>query len=460
MKRLILDISTLARWTGPPVGMIRAESELYRAASAMGLPMEPAFFDPSRAAFRRLNPAYAAKVLGWHGTIDCYGIDYVLRRQGWRRSLPSRLAIVQWLERRRLTSGSPLIQRAADLLQRAVLMVRRHTFPFQTGDGMRVAFVPHDLALAESFNPGPEDTILSASSDWQWKDPAAIAALKHRTGCRIAVVCYDIIPITHPCFFPPDDAATFRRYWDAMFSIADTVIVNAGPIRDDIVRYRNAAGAPVPSIAVVPLGCQPSTLAGRVASLPSGLQTDRFVLFVSTIEPRKNHALLLDVWTRLLARDLVRKAGFRLVFVGRPGWMTDDVLDRIGHMGDSVLHLRNAGDDVLWALCAGAAFCVYPSIYEGFGLPVVEAFALGKAVIASNGGALKDVAGAVVETLDPTDIDAWEAAMAAMMRDPSARRACEARVRERYRPVSWHDAAAAMLAESGFNGRDSLDPPR
>jgi glycosyltransferase involved in cell wall biosynthesis len=431
--------------------MIRVESELYRAAAALGVRAEPVFFDPASKAFRSLNATLADKLLGWHAAIDTYGIDYTLERSGWRRLVPSRLAIVRSLERRRLTTGFPLTARLADCLQRATLAVRPHAFPFVGADRRRIELLPADLALAEPVAIGPDDVILSASSDWGAKDPAELAALKQRTGCRIVAICYDIIPMTHPEFFAPRDVATFRRFWDAMFSVADTVIVNAEPIRDDIVRYRQAAGVSVPAIQVVPLGCQPAVPAVRRAELPAALRADRFALFVSTIEPRKNHALLLDAWDGLLARGVPQAAGFKLVFVGRTGWMTDQVMRRIQTIGDSVVHIRHADDGVLRALYAAAAFCLYPSFYEGFGLPVVEAFAFGKAVIASNGGALREVAGSVCETLDSTDTAAWEAAIEALIEDPALRRAEEARVRERFHPVSWRECAVGMLRAAGFS---------
>ncbi len=444
--RLLLDVSTLARWTGPPTGMIRVESELHIAASALGIDAEAVFFDPSIQAFRSLNAAVAERLVGWHGAVDTYGMDYTLTRSGWRRFVPSRLAIVRYLERRRLRSAKPWVAWCADAVQRAILAVRANRFPLCGADGLRIDLFPPDLALGDLVTIGPGDRILIPSSDWGRKNPQSLAAIKQRTGCRIAVVCYDIIPITHPAFFPPDDVATFRRYWTGMFGVADTVIVNACAIRDDIKRHCQAIGISVPSIRVVPLGCQPnvSPASARIG-LPAGLRAGGFALFVSMIEPRKNHALLLDVWERLLTRGIPQKTQFRLVFVGRPGWMTDDVMRRIPAIGDSVVHLSAVDDANLHALYAAAAFCLYPSIYEGYGLPVVEAFAFGKPVIASNGGALREVAGPVCETCDPTDTAAWEAAIEALIVDPTRRAEAADQVKKRFRPVTWLDSATAML---------------
>jgi glycosyltransferase involved in cell wall biosynthesis len=449
VRRLILDISTLVRWTGPPVGMIRVESELCRAARQQHYPVEFAFYDPRGKVFRSLNPGWREALTGWHAAIDTYGLDYMIPRTGWRRLLPSRLAILRRLERWRLLSRSPVPARVADLLQRATLSLKAHDFPFADADGNRISLIPIDLALGPAILPQPGDVILAASSDWSRKDPAALDALKRRTGCQIAVVCYDIIPIIRPEFFPPHDAATFRRYWDQVFTVADTVIVNSRAIHDDIVEYRRKTGATLPAIAIVPLGSEPAGALLVDKPLPRGLEPDRFALFVSTIEPRKNHRLLLDVWDSLRTQNIPQPHNFKLVFVGRPGWMVEDVLQRLKGpetLAAGIIHLRAADDPLLRVLYKAAAFCLYPSVYEGFGLPVVEAFALGKAVIASHGGALREVVAGLGPVLDPNDKSAWVAAIGAWIENPALRKAAEARVRAEFRPLRWPETARLMLA--------------
>jgi glycosyltransferase involved in cell wall biosynthesis len=279
--------------------------------------------------------------------------------------------------------------------------------------------------------------------------------LKRDSGARIAAVCYDLIPITHPQFYRSSDVAAFRQYWDGMLSVLDTVIVNAPAIRDDVIAHARKIGVPAPAVAVVPLGSEFSETTGPLdAPLPDGLEQDRYALFVSTIEPRKNHNMLLDIWERLLARGIPQQHRFKLVFVGRSGWMTGDVIRRLGApaaFDGTVVHLRRVEDELLRALYANAAFCLYPSVYEGYGLPVVEAFALGKAVISSNGGALRDVAEGLCPKLDPGDTSGWEATIADWITNPSLRRAAEERIKREFRPITWSETAQRFLSAAGFN---------
>ena len=134
--------------------------------------------------------------------------------------------------------------------------------------------------------------------------------------------------------------------------------------------------------------------AKAATKLPAALDPGQFVLLVSTIEPRKGHRLVYRVWLRLIAQGVPQATGFKLVFAGRPGWMVDNLLANIRsdtQTAGQILMIHDADDDMLAALYDGAAFCVYPSLYEGYGLPVIEAFSHGKAVLSSNGGALSEL---------------------------------------------------------------------
>lgn len=440
--RLILDVSTLARWTGPPVGIVRVEHALAHHAPRWRPDTALAFQDPDSGIFRELDPRWAQLLTGWDGLIETFSRTASPRRS----ALPSRYPIVMGLERVRLLSPRPFVRRVAAGAQRLVLAARPHAFPLKTLSGSRVANVPLDDALGDPLPLGPEDVVLSAGSDWLHKDVQAIAAMKRRYDVRYVVLCYDLIPLSHPEFFLANDVLRFRDYWQAMWQIADLVVFNARQIEADAGRVFTAAGLPPPATAVAPLGFDPPERAA--AALPAGLEPGRYALFVSTIEPRKGHALLLRVWRRLLARGVPQAHGFRLVFVGRAGWMVDAVLRQLespGAFGGTVRHLEGIDDATLDALYRSAAFCLYPSLYEGFGLPVIEAFSRGKAVLASTGGALPETVGGLSPCLDPTDDAAWETALADWIEHPAHRAPYEAAIRDGFRHTPWDAAATTIL---------------
>ena len=449
--RLILDVTSLLRWTGPPVGIARVEHAL--ATAAMRRPDAVlAFYDASQNAYRALNPAWQEVLIGWAGALDVHfrqppgpGLRGRLRAM-----VPGRQPVVAALERVRLTTRRPAVAGLADLAQRAVLAPRRHQFVLYDARGTRLANVPVALAIGEDLLPGPHDTVLAAGSGWMDTGVTTRAALQRRRGFRAATLCYDLIPVTHPHVFQPEIARQFREYWRGILPTTFRVVVNAACIARDLRDFCQTEGLAVPGIAQCPLGYDPATPQSRPAALPGGLRAGRYALFVSTIEPRKGHAMLLRIWRRLLARGLPQRAGFRLVFVGRPGWMVDDVLQALAGpapLQGTVLHLTRTGEEELNALYRQAAFCLYPSLYEGFGLPVIEAFARGKAVLASSGGALAETVGALSPTLDPLDEAAWERAVAAWIEQPDTVRPVEARIRAGFAHPAWPEAAARILDE-------------
>lgn len=424
---LVLDVSSLVRWTGPPVGITRVEHALARAARERpGTVL--AVWDKQAQVFRFLNPTWTDALLGWQAALDV---------QDPRQSPFSRHRLFAALERIRLRH--PGLGKLAERAQDALLALRPHGHRLRDASGNRIAYLPPDMALAGRITLGPADTVLSAGSDWFHLDAASLAAAKARHGFRYACLCYDLIPITHPHFYRPEDVALVTRHWRATLPVADRVIVNSRAIAADVAAFCQAEAIATPDLAILPLGYDVPPVV--TAALPGPLRPGRYTLFVSTIEPRKGHAMLLRVWRRLLGSGLPQREDFRLVFVGRPGWMVEDVLADLAGGVERVHHLQGIDDAALTRLYADAAFVVYPSHYEGFGLPVIEAFARGKPVLAATGGALPETVGAAYPCLDPGDETAWEAALAAwIVGPPSAISAAP--------PVDWPTAAHAILARA------------
>lgn len=436
------------RWIGPPVGISRAEHAL--AQATLEYPGSTlCVWDPLRSHFKTLNSKFAPLLTGWRGKIDTFHFDRASSppRHGIRQFVPSlRHFPVMALERIRISTSSRVIARIADRLQRIILAPGHHGFALDDDQGQRLTTVPYDLAVGEDLTLGPDDTVLLIGNDWYNKDPRALGYLKDQSGFRLAVICYDLIPLLFPQFFTSSDVELLRKYWSQMMEIADLFIFSSRCAEADAHRIASEFGARIKASAVTPLGFDPPPL-HQLSALPEGLTPQRYALFVSTVEPRKGHALLLRVWRRLLTRNIPQKRNFRLVFVGRPGWLVDDLLEEIraASADGSVVWFRNIHDQQLDGLYRGAAFCLHPSRYEGFGLPILEGFARGKAVIASTGGALPEIVGTLSPCLDPLDEKAWEQMLAAWIETPDSYSGYEARIRTEFSHVSWPQAANRIL---------------
>lgn len=441
--RLVLDITSLAQWAGSPVGIVRVQHELAQYARRSSRPLTLCVYDKGQGQFRQLRPEWQAIVAGFDGAVL---LTESVLRGGWRRWIPGRQRLVLALEQHRLTTRRQWAARFCDVAQRALLTVKAHQFPLYNQQGRRLPMLTPTLALSEAIEFNSTDTLLMAGTDWYHQDAARLGVLKRQHGFRLAAMCYDILPITHPAWFPAEDAAIFRRYWEKILPLADSVIVNSQAVARDVRDFCRAQTIPLPSLRLVKLGCAPP-VAALPQTLPARLRAGHYALFVSTVEPRKGHAMLLAVWRRLAATGVLAARDFRLVLVGRQGWQVEQAMQEIVALSDTgqVLHLAKADDAMRETLMAAAAFCVYPSLSEGFGLPVVEAFARGKAVLCSSGGSLPEVAGDLAPCLDPQDAAVWEEWLRRWIEQPETVCAWEEKIRQGFRLRAWEQAASDII---------------
>ncbi|GAB4389158.1 MAG: glycosyltransferase family 1 protein [Thermodesulfovibrionales bacterium] len=168
----------------------------------------------------------------------------------------------------------------------------------------------------------------------------------------------------------------------------------------------------------------------------------KYFLTVSTVEPRKNLVTLLRAFSRLGA------GGVQLVVAGASGWKTSGLsreYERLGLTEDRVKFLGFVPQEDMNRLYSGAALFLFPSIYEGFGMPPLEAMASGTPVIASNSSSLPEVVGDAGVLLDPMDEDAWAEAMAGALARPEGMEATREAALRRARSFSWEKAARETL---------------
>ena len=255
-----------------------------------------------------------------------------------------------------------------------------------------------------------------------------------RTGdVRPIYLVHDLIPITHPQFCRAGEAEKHRERMRTVLTTATGVIGNSQVTLDELRAFGRAETLPEPPTLVAPLGVDPLPAPQAIG------QSERptFVI-VGTIEARKNHLLLLEIWSRLV--DRFGSAAPRLIIIGQRGWEADEVfrlLDSSEKLRGHVVELGTCSDEELTGHLASARALLFPSKAEGYGLPLAEALGMGVPVIASDLPAFRELAGGIPTYLDPEDSNAWEAAIIAYASADSAAREAQLDRLKSYRLPDW-----------------------
>jgi len=309
-----------------------------------------------------------------------------------------------------------------------------------------------DLPAGVTFAEG--DWLINLGSSWNAPYEAASLAYVQAAGAKFAVLVYDMIPELFPEWTPAPTLAEFRRWLRETLPRADLLFSISENTSADIAHCLAEAGKFIPPIEKLPIGARGEVPAHAPPQLP-------FVLLVSTFEVRKNHALMFRVWQKLLARHGAAQIP-DLVFAGKTGWLTTDFLAQLenaGWLGGKIRFIESPSDAELAHLYRQCAFTVYPSFYEGWGLPVSESLGYGKTVAASNRASIPEAGGDFCVYFDPENIQEATRVIEDLIRRPARLAALERHIAQNYHPPSWGDAADVLLRALARHGERAGRPP-
>ena len=315
---------------------------------------------------------------------------------------------------------------------------------------MRAAVVAGAVAGVDvaSF-AAPGDVFVSIGATWVMAGHAEAVAQVRSRGVKVVRMIYDLIPTIKPQWLEPSHTKAITSWVRGVLRESDTVLTISDFSRQEIERYCAECRFDLPSIKVVRLGdvmCEDPSGA-KSAPLPRFAPPRPFFVCVSTLDVRKNHRLLYDAWTQLAGQRGAECPD--LVCIGTPHLYVADLLreirqDRTVNRQIHVLHgIEDCELDWYYKNCQAT---IYPSKYEGWGLPVAESLGHGRMCLASNATSIPEISRDLPEYFDPNDVHGLVALVERVLDDPAWVRDREAMIRETFRPTAWHETAAQVLA--------------
>ena len=308
------------------------------------------------------------------------------------------------------------------------------------------------LALRDLALPG--DSLVVLGSPWSHRDYAdTVRWARDTMRMRFALLIHDLIPLRRPEWCDRAVIVAFTNWHRAVLPLADAVFSNSLATAADLTAWMGENRIPLAQpVRPLPIGTG-LPLPGTTLAATDGAASERslpasgtYALFVSTIEARKNHVLLFRVWRRLLT-ELPPDRVPTLVFAGRVGWLVRDLMQQLDNahwLGGKIRFVRDPTDAELAALYEGCRFTLFPSLYEGWGLPVSESLALGCPCLSSNRTSLPEAGGDLARYFDPENADDAYRAIHDVITDDAGLQAWRARVAREFRPVPWASSAAAL----------------
>lgn len=297
---------------------------------------------------------------------------------------------------------------------------------------------------------------------------------KRRFGIRYVPMVHDCIPLLFPEFCNPNLVSDFVNWISQMLVEADLILCNSENTKKDLEAFAVQLELTPPPVAVIRLdgeyGGNEELEEKDDAAIEQfrlhNLDATDYVLFVSTIEPRKNHMLALSTWSSML-KQASPHAVPKLVCVGSAGWMNDAFHERLKRdtsLAESVIVFTNVSDQFLTLLYRNCMFTLFPSLYEGWGLPISEALAHGKVPLVSNVSSHPEAGGDFAVYFDLASESDFRAKLSKLIDDEPARRALEQRISEGRPLRPWREIGEELfrnVAPLGLGSEEKRDnaPP-
>ena len=289
------------------------------------------------------------------------------------------------------------------------------------------------------------DCVFVPGSFWLGRYAPHLAAQANAVGVPVTVFVHDVLLLSYPNWLPRRHSEQFRRACDVFLPACAAIICNSSYTRDELRRL--VPGASHLPVYKCRLGDRSFGQTSQgIPDLVCEMLSRKYVLFVSTITPRKNHKVLVEAWRRLW-REFGPSTPY-LLFVG--GGAPDPVLSELlvaeKAEGGRIIRISGIDDNGLEVLYEYAWMAAYPSLAEGYGIPVAEALSHGKICLAAPTGGIREIDENLIDFIDPLDPESIAAKVKIYLRDEGRQLSREAEIKQNYHSTDWSETASVVCS--------------
>jgi glycosyltransferase involved in cell wall biosynthesis len=422
MSRLIVDVTQLYFWQGRLTGIPRV------------------MFEYAQRFAREPDSPYGLAFVVWDGHRNVFrAVD--IRGIAGRYTVETAAATVRGRAGSRAAELIFSAEQHSDLARNALAFARRSLRNYRT---------IKSLGQLEQLTLERGDVIFITWGEWGDVDLIAELQRLKAQGVGLVQFVHDMVPIIAPQYSGHSTQA-LSRYAKVIYPICDAVVANSQNTKRDVVEWLRQQVVPVPSVEVVRLGDDLAIAAPRRPSSDkfgaTGATNGSYLLSVGTVEARKNHALLYYVYKLAMVRGIELPP---LFIVGRRGWQAENTYELISKdpdLANRLVILSDVSDGELAWLYKHCKFTIYPSFYEGWGLPIAESVAAKKPCLSSSTSSMPEIAGDLIEYFSPFSVEECLAGIVRWL-DPEKLEIANKKV-TRYEPTAWDDSYAGLKAVIG-----------
>lgn len=449
MYKVWIDVTTTMAWNRAAVGIVRVEQELIKYSILK--PTDFSYFTFHNGKFEEISQERVVKKLQSFQVKKVETISQIANKKSNLPLIKSKLKnsiymiifgifelLTLFLSDKTYTKLRDLTRELFRLVKKGIkLIIGRHDTPINVKQDVSVPI--NYETLSRIFNYG--DVILSVGLSWDHGEKfESFYHMKKFKNLKIVSMCYDLIPIKYPNLTVSwDNSAKFEHNYVNMTWASDLVLSISNHSKLDYQGWIHDHFMPEPKIEVIELG---STITkydiAQVSKDVKLLAQSKYILFVSTIERRKNHETIVKAIQYLI--DQKSEYIPKVVFVGMKGWGVDDFfndfeLNTRVHPYISLHHGVN--DDDLSYLYEKCEFFIYPSFYEGWGLPIAEGLQYGKFGLSSNTSSMPEVGKDLLDYLYPFDVVGWAKGIEYYIKNKDELIKRENNVKENFVEYTW-----------------------